>query len=180
MQGLVSAVCRSPDHSFSKAVQTRISLITGMGVAGDAHLGRTVKHRSRVKLDPDQPNLRQVHLIHDELHEELRQRGFDVSAGRMGENITTHGIALLALPTGALLHIGETAVLEVTGLRNPCLQLDQYQPGLMRSVLGRDEQGAPILRAGIMAIVLAGGDVRPGDPIRVENPPGSRRPLARV
>jgi len=180
MQGVVLAVSRSREHIFSKVVQTHISLVTGMGVAGDAHQGSTVQHRSRVAQNPDQPNRRQVHLIHDELHEELRQRGFAVSAGRMGENITTRGIDLLGLPTGALLRIGATARVEVTGLRNPCLQLDRYQPGLMAAVLGRGAQGEPILRAGIMGIVLADGEVRAGDLIHVEMPPGPRRALERV
>ncbi|WP_220446520.1 MOSC domain-containing protein [Paenibacillus piri] len=160
--------------------QSRIRLLAGLGVEGDAHLGRTVKHRSRVAADPTQPNLRQVHLIHGELHDELREAGFIVSPGQMGENITTRGIDLLALPTGTRLYIGETAEVEITGLRNPCDQLDRLQPGLMAAVLGRDEQGQLIRKAGIMGIVIAGGDVKPGDPIRIGLPTEPYRPLERV
>jgi MOSC domain-containing protein YiiM len=149
-------------------------------VEGDAHFGETVKHRSRVARDPDQPNLRQVHLIHTELHEALRAAGFTVSAGQMGENITTHGVALLGLPTGTRLRVGNTAVIEITGLRNPCVQLDNFQSGLMAAVLARDEPGNLIRKAGVMAIVLEGGEVRPGDPIIVELPPEPHRPLKTV
>jgi MOSC domain-containing protein YiiM len=154
--------------------------LPGLGVDGDAHQGATVKHRSRVARDPTQPNLRQVHLIHAELHEELRAAGFSVSAGQMGENITTQGVALLDLPAGARLSLGDAAVVEITGLRNPCAQLDRIQPGLMAATLGRDEHGDLVRKAGIMAVVIAGGEVRPGDPIRVELPPQPQRPLAPV
>jgi len=180
MSGTVQAVSCSPTHTFTKPNQQSIRLITGLGVEGDAHLGETVKHRSRVARDPSQPNLRQVHLIHAELHDELRATGFVVAAGQMGENVTTRGIDLLALPTGTRLRLGETAVIEVTGLRNPCLQLDHFQQGLMAAVLGRDEHGALIRKAGVMAIVLAGGEVRPGDPIIVELPPAPHRSLEPV
>jgi MOSC domain-containing protein YiiM len=149
-------------------------------VEGDAHLGETVKHRSRVARDPSQPNLRQVHLIHAELHDELRAAGFAVSVGQMGENVTTRGIDLLGLPTGTRLRLGKTAVVEVTGLRNPCIQLDRFQSGLMAAVLGRDEHGALIRKAGVMAIVLVDGEVRPGDPIIVELPPAPHRSLEPV
>lgn len=180
MQGTVLAVSRSDSHTFSKPTQESIRLVTGRGVEGDAHAGETVKHRSRVARDPSQPNRRQVHLIHSELHDELRAAGFDVSAGKMGENVTTRGIDLLALPTGTRLRLGSTAVVEVTGLRNPCRQLDDFQRGLMAAVLGRDEHGALIRKAGVMAIVAAGGEVRPGDPILVELPPGAHQPLEPV
>ena len=180
MDGAVTAVSRSSMHTFTKPNQESIQLLTGLGVEGDAHLGETVKHRSRVARDPGQPNLRQVHLIHAELYDELRAVGFAVSAGQMGENITTRGVDLLRLPTGTRLHLGDTAVVEVTGLRNPCVQLDRFQPGLMAAVLGRDEHGTLIRRAGIMAIVLAGGEVRPGDPITVELPPEPHRALELV
>ncbi len=163
MAGTVLAVSRSATHSLSKGGQLAIQLIAGLGVADDAHAGVTVQHRSRVARDPSQPNLRQVHLIHTELHEELRQRGFDVAAGQMGENITTRGIDLLGLPTGARLRLGDEAVIEITGLRNPCKQLEGIQHGLMAAVLDRDANGALIRKAGVMAIVLAGGIVRPGD-----------------
>jgi MOSC domain-containing protein YiiM len=154
--------------------------LPGRGVEGDAHQGATVKHRSRVARDPTQPNLRQVHLIHAELHEELRAAGFPVSAGQMGENITTQGVDLLDLPAGARLCLGHAAIIEVTGLRNPCAQLDRIQPGLMAATLGRDEHGNLVRKAGIMGVVIAGGEVRPGDSIRVELPPRPHRPLAPV
>lgn len=170
MAGLVTAVSRSATHTLTKPNQESIRLLTGLGVEGDAHLGETVKHRSRVARDPSQPNLRQVHLIHAELHDELRIAGFTVVAGQMGENITTRGINLLGLPSGTLLRLGDQAVVEVTGLRNPCAQLERIQPGLMAATLDRDENGNLIRKAGIMGIVLAGGEVRPGDPIRVELP----------
>ena len=178
--GIVTAVSRSATHTFSKAGQPGIRLIAGLGVDGDAHSGVTVKHRSRVARDPSQPNLRQVHLIHAELHDELRTGGFTVAAGDMGENITTRGLDLLGLATGTLLRLGAAAVVEVTGLRNPCTQLDAFQPGLLAAVLGRDETGAVVRKAGIMGIVRAGGDVRPGDPIVVELPPEPHQRLDRV
>jgi len=180
MEGMVSAVSVSATHTFSKENCASIRLVAGLGVEGDAHCGETVKHRSRVAQDPTQPNLRQVHLIHSELHEELRAGGFEVAAGQMGENITTQGITLLDLPAGTLLHLGETAVVEVTGLRNPCPQLDQFQPGLLAVVLDRDPEGNLVRKAGIMGVVKAGGDVSPGDGIRVELPPQPYKPLARV
>jgi MOSC domain-containing protein YiiM len=180
MRGTVQAVSCSPTHTFAKPNQRSIRLLTGLGVEGDAHLGETVKHRSRVARDPSQPNLRQVHLIHAELHDELRVIGFAVSAGQMGENVTTRGIDLLGLPTGTRLRLGKTAVVEVTGLRNPCIQLDRFQSGLMAAVLGRDEHGALIRKAGVMAIVLTDGEVRPGDPIIVELPPAPHRSLEPV
>jgi MOSC domain-containing protein YiiM len=180
MAQIVIAVSCSGTHSFSKTNQPGIRLLTGLGVEGDAHMGTTVKHRSRVARDPAQPNLRQVHLIQAELHDELRANGFAVSAGDMGENITTRGLSLLALPAGTRLHIGDTSVVEVTGLRNPCTQLDRFQSGLMAAVLARDEQGNLVRKAGVMGIVLAGGEVRPGDPIRVELPPEPHVPLAPV
>jgi MOSC domain-containing protein YiiM len=180
MSGVVVAVHRSATHTFSKAHQNSIRLLAGLGVAGDAHMGETVKHRSRVAVDPTQPNLRQVHLIHAELHDVLRAAGFNILAGQMGENITTRGIAVLDLPTGTRLHIGATAVVEVTGLRNPCAQLDQFQSGLKAAVLGRDEQGNLIRKAGVMGIVLTSGEVKTGDLIRIELPQYPYRPLERV
>jgi MOSC domain-containing protein YiiM len=180
MGGFVTAVSRSATHTFSKSNQVSIRLLTGLGVDGDAHMGETARHCSRVAHDPTQPNLRQVHLIHAELLDALRAVGFAVSAGQIGENITTVGVDLLGLPAGARLYLGETAVVEVTGLRNPCAQLDRFQHGLMAAVLGRDEYGNLIRKAGVMGIVLAGGDVRPGDPVRVALPPEPHRPLDRV
>src|SRR4051794_19865925 len=177
---VVAAVSRGPRHSFSKPTELNIRLLAGLGVDGDAHCGATVKHRSRVARDPTQPNLRQVHLIHAELFGELRARGYAVMPGELGENITTRGIDLLALPTGARLHLGRDAVVELTGLRNPCVQLDKFQPGLMAAVLDRDADGALIRKAGVMGIVLAGGDVRAGDVIAIEPPPLSHSPLVPV
>ncbi len=183
MDGVVIAVSRSATHTlhtFTKQNQGSIQLLTGLGVEGDAHMGFTVKHRSRVVVDPTQPNLRQVHLIQAELHDELRAAGFVVSAGQMGENITTRGVDMLSLPTGTRLHLGDTAVVELTGLRNPCAQLDRFQSGLMAAVLGRDEQGKLIRKAGVMGIVLVGGEVCPGNPIRIELPPEPYQSLERV
>ncbi len=177
MSAIVTAVSRSSTHTFSKPNQDGIRLLAGLGVEGDAHLGETVQHRARMRSHPDQPNLRQVHLIHAELFDELEAAGFKVSAGQMGENITTRGIDLLGLPAGARLYLGDTALIEVTGLRNPCSQIDDFQPGLMAQVLGRDEQDNLIRKAGIMGIVLDSGEVRPGDPIRVELPPEPHRAL---
>jgi MOSC domain-containing protein YiiM len=180
MNAIVTAVSSSPSHSFSKPNRDCILLLTGLGVEGDAHLGTTVKHRSRVAKDPSQPNLRQVHLIHAELHDELKASGFDVSAGDLGENVTTRGIDLLSLPAGARLLIGAAAVIEVTGLRNPCVQIDRFRKGLMKAVLGKDDHGNLVRKSGIMGVVLEGGEVKPGDAIRVELPPVPHQPLAVV
>jgi MOSC domain-containing protein YiiM len=180
MSGVVTAVSRSATHTMTKPAQTSIRLLKALGVEGDAHLGETVKHRSRVAKNPSTPNLRQVHLIHAELHDELRRAGFGLAEGQMGENVTTRGIDLLALPTGARLHLGDTAIVEITGLRDPCHQLDGIQPGLMAATLARDERGRLIRKAGVMAIVCAGGEVRPGDAIRVELPPVPHRALQPV
>ena len=177
---VVDSVHRSAVHAVTKERVDRITLVAGRGVDGDAHLGSTVQHRSRVARDPTQPNLRQVHLIHAELIAELTAAGFQVAPGRLGENVTTQGIDLLALPAGARLHLGERAVIEVTGLRNPCYQLDNYQAGLMQAVLGRDADGRLIRKAGVMGIVVDGGDLRPGDPIRVELPALPHRALEPV
>jgi len=173
-------VSRSGTHTLTKPNQASIRLLAGLGVEGDAHLGGTVKHRSRVARDPSQPNLRQVHLMHAELHDGLRAAGFDVSPGQMGENVTTRGVDLLGLPTGTRLRLGESAIVEVTGLRNPCAQLDRIRPGLMAATLDRDERGNLIRKAGIMGVILAGGEVWPGDPIRVELPPEPHRALEPV
>jgi hypothetical protein len=178
--GTVMAVSRSSEHTMSKPTHGQIRLLAGLGVEGDAHCGKTVKHRSRVARDPTQPNLRQVHLIHGELHDELAAAGFAVSAGQMGENVTTRGLDLLGLPTGTRLRLGDTAVVEVTGLRNPCAQLNGVQPRLLDAVLGRNDEGEVVRNAGIMSVVLVGGDVRPDDPIRVELPDQPHRPLQPV
>ena len=176
----ITTVCRDGSHRFSKAPAMFIRLIAGIGVEGDAHAGVTVKHRSRVARDPTQPNLRQVHLIHAELHTELAAAGFAIAPGAMGENITTHGLDLLALPAGTRLGLGASAIIELTGLRNPCVQLDRYSPGLMQAVLGRDTAGNLVRKSGVMAIVLAGGDVRPGDPSTITLPATPHRRMAPV
>ncbi|MEJ7686098.1 MAG: MOSC domain-containing protein [Variovorax sp.] len=157
-------------HSFSKFAEPAIRLVAGLGVQGDAHAGTTVKHRSRVARDPSAPNLRQAHLLHVELFEELMNAGFTVWPGDLGENITTEGLDLLGLARGTRLHLGADAVIEVTGLRNPCSQLDRFQPGLMAATLERDAQGKLVRKAGVMGIVLTGGEVRAGDRIHVEAP----------
>ena len=177
VQASVVAVCADAAHTFSKPVREAIRLVAGLGVESDTHLGVTVQHRSRVARDPTQPNLRQVHLIHAELFDELRAAGFEIGPGAIGENITTRDIDLLALPRGARLHIGAGAVVELTGLRNPCVQLDRFRPGLMAAVLGRTADGSLVRKAGVMGIVLSGGEVRPGDAIEVELPAGAHRPL---
>ena len=170
MPPVVVAVSLSARHSFSKMNVLSIRLVAGQGVAGDAHAGATVKHRSRVAKDAAQPNLRQVHLIAGETLDGLREEGFDVAPGAIGENITTRGIDLFALPEGARLTLGSDAIVEITGLRNPCVQLDRFQPGLMQAVLRRDAGGAVTLRAGVMGVVLESGDVKPGDQITVATP----------
>lgn len=177
MDGIIIAVSRSADYTFSKPNEASVRLLTGLGVEGDIHSGEKVKHRSRVKRDPNQPNLRQVHLIHAELHDELISKGFDVSPGRMGENITTRGIDLLNLPRGTRLHLGKEAVVEVTGLRNPCEQLDGYQDGLLIACVAKGAEGKIIRKAGVMSIVLVGGEVFPNDGIRIEFPPELHVPL---
>lgn len=171
---------RSPSHTMRKPNEESIQLLAGLGVEGDAHAGETVKHRSRVARDPSQPNLRQVHLIHAELHDELGAAGFALSAGEMGENVTTRGLDLLGLPTGARLHLGAAAVVEVTGLRNPCGQLNGIQEGLMEATLERDPHGHLIRKAGVMGVVVVGGAVWVGDAIRVELPAAASGPLIPV
>jgi hypothetical protein len=176
----VLAVCSASGHDFSKPLRGRIDLVEGLGVAGDAHCGARVQHRSRVAIDPTQPNLRQVHLIQAELFDELRILGFDVAPGDLGENVTTRGIDLLSLPVGALLRLGDEAVVEVTGLRNPCLQIDGLRRGLMKAVIGRDADGGIVRKAGVMGVVRHGGPVKPGDGIRIDLPAGAARRLEPV
>jgi len=176
----VVAVSRRSDHALSKPNVDVVRLRAGLGVEGDAHAGRTVQHRSRVRVDPAQPNLRQVHLIGAELHDELRARGFAVGPGDLGENLTTRDVDLLALPRGTRLRAGARALLELTGLRNPCRQLDGFQPGLMAAVLDRAPDGSLVRRSGVMAVVVAGGPVRAGDPIAVDLPPPPHAPLRPV
>ncbi len=180
MRGTISSLSSASGHAFKKTSRQAVRLLEGLGIEGDAHCGATVKHRSRVAIDPSQPNLRQVHLIHGELHDEPRAAGFAVAPGDMGENITTRGLDLLALPVDALLRVGTDAVLRITGLRNPCRQLNRFAPGLMAAVLGRDAHGGLIRKAGIMAIVQRGGEVRVGDALIVELPAPPLRALDRV
>lgn len=179
MPGEVVAVHLSPAHTFSKTHAEAITLLEGLGVEGDAHCGATVKHRSRVAADPSQPNLRQVHLIHSELFDDLRQAGYDVHPGQLGENVTTHGLDLLGLPVGTRLTIGD-AVIAVTGLRNPCQQINDFRPGLLKQVVRTDADGVVVRLAGIMGTVARGGRIAPGDGIAVELPPAPHHRLTRV
>ncbi len=174
------AVSSDGEHRFSKEVAGQVELLAGLGVAGDAHAGVTVQHRSRVAADPTRPNLRQVHLIHAELFAELAEHGFGVAAGQLGENITTSGLDLLGLPRGTRLHLGEQAVVEVTGLRNPCAQINAFQPGLLAALVGRDAEGQVVRKAGVMGVVVAGGTVATGDEIQVVLPPEPFYALERV
>ncbi|HJQ44371.1 MAG TPA: MOSC domain-containing protein [Jatrophihabitantaceae bacterium] len=180
MTATVIAVARDAQHRFSKSVEPSITLVEGVGVDGDAHAGITVQHRSRLKATPTAPNLRQVHLVSGELLDELNEHGFDVRPGDIGENVTTRALDLLALPTGTRLRLGVDAVVEITGLRNPCIQLDRFQDGLRAAVLDHDVDGNLIRRAGVMSVVVNGGDVRPGDEIAVELPTEPHSPLQPV
>ena len=167
---LVTGLAVAPRHRFSKDLVAEVRLLAGHGVEGDAHAGATVQHRSRKRWRPQDPNLRQVHLLATELLQELREKGYDVGPGRLGENVTTSGVDLLALPTGTLLRLGDQAEVEVTGLRNPCVQIDRYSPGLLAEVLGRDDAGEVVRRAGVMGIVRRSGTVRVDDPLTVVLP----------
>jgi len=177
--GRVVSVQVSDEHGFSKPAVDRIALVEGVGVEGDAHAGVTVQHRSRVAADPSQPNLRQVHLIHAELFDRLAAAGYAVAPGELGENVTTRGIDLLALPVGTRLTVGD-AVVTVTGLRNPCQQINDFRPGLLKQVLRRRDDGEVERLAGVMGIVSRGGTVRPGDALDVALPPPPHLPLTRV
>lgn len=176
MGGTVTAVSSNATYSFTKPNRESINLLAGLGVEGDVHAGVTVKHRFRMEKDPSQVNLRQVHLMHEELFDELREVGFTVAPGELGENVTTRGVDLLGLPVGTLLRIGDEAVVEITGLRNPCAQIDTFQKGLLKQVVGRGEGGA-FHKSGVMSVVREGGVVRPGDPVEVVLPDGPHRPL---
>jgi MOSC domain-containing protein YiiM len=178
--GVVVAVSRSPRHRFSKQVVDAVELVAGHGVEGDAHAGATVQHRSRKRWRPELPNLRQVHLLHAELLDDLAARGFAVAPGQLGENVTVRGLDLLALPTGSRLHLGDDAVVVLTGLRNPCVQLDRFADGLVQAVLRREDDGSLSRLAGVMAVVERGGPVRPADRVRVARPDGEPVPLAPV
>lgn len=178
--GVVVSVSAGPGHSFNKTPAPEITLLAGLGVAGDAHCGATVRHRSRVAADPLQPNLRQLHLFPAEWLETLDARGFDLASGGLGENVLTRGLDLPALPTGALLRFSRGPLVAVTGLRNPCHQIERYREGLLSAVLERDAQGELVRKAGIMAVVLEGGKIRPGDTMSLGLPPEPHTPLQRV
>jgi len=169
MSARVISVSRDDEHRFTKLRRESITLVVGLGVEGDAHFGATVQHLSRVRRDPTQPNLRQVHLIHSELFDEVTA---EIAPGELGENVTTEGVDLLELPRGTRLRLGPEAVVELTGLRNPCLQIDGFEPGLLKQVVGTDAEGRTIRKAGVMAVVIAGGVVKPGDAIAVDIPAG--------
>ena len=177
MNGVVEALSLSNAHTFSKQRQSSLTILEGLGVKGDAHAGKHVKHRSRVKRDPSRINLRQVHLIHAELLDELNAQTFHVNAGDLGENITTRHINLLALPENTRLHIGKQVVLRVTGLRNPCQQIEAFQAGLLVAVLPRDASGNITRKAGIMTVVETGGVIYEQDTIRAKLPPPPHNPL---
>lgn len=176
----VIAVAADKEHNFSKPVKEQITLVAGLGVEGDAHFGKTVQHLSRIAIDPTVPNIRQVHLIHSELFSYLKDEGFDISPGQMGENITTSGVDLLSMPVGTRLFIGDEAVIELTGLRNPCKQLNSLQDGLMKKLVYKSRDGDIVRLSGVMSIITKGGVVRPGDSIRIEIPPLPHRALERV
>jgi MOSC domain-containing protein YiiM len=180
MPAIVTAVSRSKSHTFSKPNELMIRLVAGLGVEGDAHMGEKVKHRYHAAKNADAPNLRQVHLMHEELFNELRAKGFAVGPGSIGENVTTRGVDLLALPKHTRLRLGPEAVIEITGLRNPCRQIEAFQRGLTAAVLGRSPEGSLVRKAGIMAIVIIGGDVKAGDGITVELPVGEQCALLPV
>ena len=177
--GSVAAVHRSDRHEFSKRTRPSITLLAGLGVEDDAHLGARVQHRSRVRRDPDQPNLRQVHLVASELLSDVRDAGFDVSPGDLGENVTTSGLDLIDLPVGTTLRIGD-AVIALTGLRNPCTQIDAFREGLQAQMLGRDADGRIVRRTGVMGVVVCGGEIRPGDVIGVATPAGEPVPMGTI
>ncbi len=180
MRHEVAAVHRKPTHSFSKTTVASIELVPGHGVRDDAHCGTTVKHRSRVAKDPTQPNLRQVHLLHEELFAEVLNAGQHVLPGQLGENVTTRGLDLLSLSAGTTLRLGAHAVVEITGLRNPCAQIENFSTGLLAAVSGRAADGSLIRKAGVMAIVIEGGLVRAGDPIAIVHQPEEYRRLQPV
>ncbi|MEH6452863.1 MAG: MOSC domain-containing protein [Psychromonas sp.] len=180
MNSTVVVVSSSKTHSFSKLNQASINLIEGIGVQGDAHAGKSIKHIYLAKKDPSRPNIRQIHLIQSELFEELAEQGFDVEAGQLGENVTTQGLDLLSLPTGTQLKIGENAVIELTALRNPCVQIHNFKKGLLKAVMGKDDDGKVVRKVGVMGIVAAGGEVKPNDVIEVIFPEQPHSPLQYV
>jgi MOSC domain-containing protein YiiM len=180
MEPRVVSVAVSATHAFSKPPVDAIELVAGYGVRGDAHAGGTVRHRYLVRKDPTAPNLRQVHLVHRELFDELAAMGFSIAPGDIGENVLTAGVDLLRLPAGTRLRLGGAAVVELTGLRSPCRQLDDFQPGLMAAVLDRGPDGSLVRKSGVMSVVVVGGVVQPGDAIAIELPTGPHRALGPV
>jgi MOSC domain-containing protein YiiM len=176
----VVAVSKDGQHRFSKQPCEQITLLEGIGVRGDAHSGVTVQHRSRVAQDPAQPNLRQVHLLNRELFDEAREAGYELAPGELGENVLTQGLDLLALPLDTVLRLGDQAAVRITGLRNPCAQIDGFRKGLLKVAVSRDENGQVVRKAGVMSVVTSGGVIRPGDAIGIELPAPPHRPLERV
>lgn len=173
----VFAVASKPTHHFSKIIQPEIELVAGFGVSGDAHFGRTVQHRYDKRKTPNAPNFRQVHLLPSELFDEVAALGFELGAGQLGENITTTGLELLSLPLGTRLHLGDDAVIELTGLRDPCILIDKFQAGLKSAMLTRSDDGTVIRKSGVMSVVMTGGTVRAGDRITVQKPDAPHTPL---
>ena len=176
----VVAVSTDARHRFSKKPCERITLLKGIGVRGDAHSGATVQHLSRVAQDPHQPNLRQIHLLQREFFDEASEAGYELAPGELGENVLTQGLDLLALPRDSLLHIGNRAVIRVTGLRNPCAQIDTFRKGLLKIAAGHDVNGRLVRKVGVMGVVMSGGEIRPGDTIGVELPALPHLALERV
>ncbi len=179
-RGSVVSVSRDSTHRVSKVPQQAITLLEGIGVEGDAHAGATDQHRYTKRRDPHRPNLRQVHLIQSELFDELATHGYAVGPGQLGENVTTSGVDLLALPAGTRLHLGDEAVVEVTGLRGPCKLINQVADGLLKAVVATGRGKEVPQRTGVMSVVVVGGIVRPGDAVRVELPVGEHRVLQTV
>ena len=105
-----------------------------------------------------------------EILSELNDKGFSVIPGELGENITTQGIDLLSLPQGCQLHIGKTTIIELTALRNPCVQIENFQTGMLKEVISKDKQGKIMRKLGMMGVVLSGGHVQPNDEITIQLP----------
>jgi MOSC domain-containing protein YiiM len=176
----VTSVSLNPLHTFSKRPVPEIRILAHHGVEGDAHAGEKVQHLYRVRKNPNAPNLCQVHLIAEEFLEELRTQNFPIEPGQLGENIIVRSLDLCSLSVGATLRLGSDALIEITGLRDPCNQLNTLRPGLMKACLARSLDGTLIRKAGVMAIALVSGSVRPGDPIHLTLPPHPHRPMGPV
>lgn len=178
--GQVTSLHCDSEHNFSKPPVLEAMFLAGVGIEGDAHSGATTQHLSRQKKDASRPNLRQVHLVASELHEELRSDGFDVPFGAFGENLTTSGLDLGALPAGSTLRLGDEVILSLTGFRDPCSQIDKFQAGLRSAVSFKPETGPQLFRNGVMSVVVRGGTVRVGDTIKVALPPEPHQPMQKV